>query len=200
MGDEALQVILRFFRALADASRLRILGVVANRECSVDELAGLLNLKPPTVSHHLNKLKELGLVHMRQVGTSHLYSLDEAALRALSRDVLTPAKMVSLADDLDGDAWERKVLRDFFDGDRLKQIPAVLKKKLVVLRWLADRFNPDVHYPEREVNEILKRYHPDSAELRRGMIDHQLMQREHGVYWRTVKPAPESRKPNCTPS
>jgi len=193
MGDEALQVVLRFFRALADASRLRILGIVADRECSVDELASLLSLKAPTVSHHLNKLKELGLMRMRQVGTSHLYSLDEEALRALSRDVLTPAKMVSLADDLEGGAWERKVLRDFFDGERLKQIPAVLKKKMVVLHWLADRFEPGIRYPEFQVNEILKRHHLDSAELRRGMIDHQLMQREHGVYWRTVQPAPVSQ-------
>ena len=128
MGEEALQLVLRFFRALADASRLRILGILAARECSVEELAGLLGVTPPTVSHHLNKLKELDLVRMRQVGTAHLYSLDEVALRRLSKDVLTPEKMVSLADDVEGDAWERKVLRDFFEGERLKQIPAPLKK------------------------------------------------------------------------
>src|SRR6266542_535014 len=184
MSDETLQLMLQFFRALADASRLRILGILAGRECSVEELARLLDLTPPTVSHHLNKLKELSLVRMRQAGTSHLYSLDEVALRRLSKDVLTPAKMVSLADDVEGDAWERKVLRDFFEGERLKQIPANLKKKLVVLRWLVDRFEPNTRYPEREVNEILKRHHPDTAELRRAMIDHRLMRRDHGVYWR----------------
>ncbi|HEU5316304.1 MAG TPA: DUF2087 domain-containing protein [Chloroflexota bacterium] len=121
---------------------------------------------------------------MRQEGTTHLYSLDEVALRRLSKDVLTPEKMVSLADDVEGDAFERKVLRDFFEGERLKQIPAPLKKKLVVLRWLAGKFEPGVRYPEREVNETIKRHHPDTAELRRGMIDHRLMARERGVYWR----------------
>jgi predicted transcriptional regulator len=184
MGEETLQVMLQFFRALADASRLRILGILAGRECSVEELASLLKVKPPTVSHHLNKLKELGLVRMRQDGTTHHYSLDEEALARLSKDVLTPEKMVSLADNVEGDAFERKVLRDFFDGERLRQIPANLTKKLVILRWLAGQFEPGVRYPEREVNEILKRYHEDSAELRRGMIDHRLMGREHGVYWR----------------
>lgn len=188
MGEETLQVVLQFFRALADASRLRILGILAGRECSVEELASLLKVKPPTVSHHLNKLKELGLVRMRAEGTTHLYSLDEEALARLSKDVLTPEKMVSLADNVEGDAFERKVLRDFFEGERLRHIPANLKKKLVILRWLADQFEPGVRYPERQVNELLKRYHEDSAELRRGMIDHRLMRRENGVYWRLPEP------------
>ena len=188
MGEEALHLVLKFFRVLADASRLRILGILASRECSVEELASLLDVTPPTVSHHLNKLKELALVRMRQDGTTHLYSLDEAALRRLSKDVLTPAKMVSLADDVEGDAWERKVLRDFFEGERLKQIPAAMKKKLVVLKWLVNRFEPGVRYPEREVNEILWRHHPDTAELRRAFIDHRLMRREGGVYWRVPEP------------
>ena len=189
MGEERLQLVLQFFRALADASRLRILGILADRECSVEELAALLDVKPPTVSHHLNKLKELNLVKMRQEGTTHLYSMDEEALRLLSRDVLTPEKMASLADDVESDVWERKVLRDFFEGERLKQIPAAQKKKLVVLRWLVNQFEVGMRYPEREVNEIIKRHHPDTAELRRAMIDHRLMRRERGVYWRVPETA-----------
>ena len=190
MGEERLQLVLSFFRALADASRLRILGILADRECSVEELASLLDVKPPTVSHHLSKLKELGLVRMRQEGTTHLYSLDLETLTALSRDVLKPEKIVSLADNVEGDAFERKVLRDFFEGERLKLIPAAQKKKLVVLRWLVERFEPGVKYTEREVNEVLWRYHPDTAELRRGMIDHRLMRRDKGVYWRLTEAGP----------
>jgi predicted transcriptional regulator len=193
MGEEALRVVLQFFRALADASRLRLLGVLADRECSVEELAGLLGLTSPTVSHHLHKLKELGLVRMRQEGTTHLYALDEAALRRLSKEALTPGRLVSLADDVEGDAWERKVLRDFFEGERLKAIPTVHKqhgrKKLeIVLRWLAERFEPGVRYTEREVNEVLQRHHPDTATLRRELVaaGRGLMRRERGVYWRVT--------------
>ena len=189
MGEEALQVVLRFFKALADESRLRLLGVLAERERSVEELAALLNLKAPTVSHHLNKLKELGLVRMRAEGTTHLYALDGEALRTMSKDVLTPEKMVSLVDDVEGEAWERKVLKDFFEGERLKEIPASRKKRLVVLKWLAGRFEPGRPYSEREVNEVIKRYHPDAATLRRELIAarHPLMRRERGVYWRPAE-------------
>lgn len=186
MGEEALQRVLAFFKALADASRLRTIGILAERERSVDELATLLGLQAPTVSHHLSKLKAAGLVQMRQQGTQHLYRLDEEALRDLSRDVLTPERMVSLADDAQGDAWERKVLKDFFEGERLKEIPASRKKRSVVLRWLAGRFEPGVRYSERQVNDLLRRHHPDTAMLRRELIAdaHRLLRRERGVYWR----------------
>ncbi|HEX2032891.1 MAG TPA: metalloregulator ArsR/SmtB family transcription factor [Chloroflexota bacterium] len=191
MAEEALPLVLRFFKALAEESRLRLLGLLAERERSVDELARLLELKAPTVSHHLNKLKELGLVSMRQDGTSHYYRLDTEALRRYSSTVLAPEKIASLADDVQGEAWERKVLKDFFEGERLKEIPASRKKRLVVLKWLAARFEPGVRYQERELNEVLRRYHPDTATLRRELIAaaHGLMRRERGVYWREAEPA-----------
>jgi DNA-binding transcriptional ArsR family regulator len=186
MSGETLVVVLQFFRALADASRLRLLGILAGSECSVEELATRLGLTPPTVSHHLGKLKALGLVRMRPQGTTHLYSLDEETLRRLSKDVLSPEKMRSLADDAEGADWERKVLRDFFEGERLKEIPAARKKREIVLRWLARRFDPGVRYSEREVNEILGRHHPDTATLRRELVAERaaLLRRERGVYWR----------------
>ena len=192
MGEEALQLVLRFFKSLADESRLRIVGILAGRECSVEELAAMLDVKAPTVSHHLNKLKELGLVRMRADGTTHVYSLDVETLRVLSKDVLTPEKMVSLVDDVEGAAWQRKVLKDFFEGQRLKEIPASRKKREVILRWLAGQFEPGVRYTEREVNEVIKRHHPDTATLRRELVANAppLMRRERGVYWRNDRDAP----------
>jgi predicted transcriptional regulator len=184
VGEEQLQTMVRFFKALADESRLRLLGLLAGREASVEELATLLGLTAPTVSHHLARLKELGLVRMRSEGTTHLYALDADTLRSLSKETLEPGRVASLADDIEGEAWERKVLRDFFDGERLKEIPASRKKRLVVLKWLAGHFEPGVRYPERQVNEILRRHHEDVATLRRELVSEAcgLMQRERGVY------------------
>ena len=51
--------ILNFVKALADANRLKIVGLLARRPYSGEELAALLDLKPSTVSHHLSKLVKL---------------------------------------------------------------------------------------------------------------------------------------------
>ncbi|WP_445635692.1 Metalloregulator ArsR/SmtB family transcription factor [Nostoc sp. DSM 114161] len=193
MEKEQFQTLLRFFKALADESRLKIVGILANQECSVEELAVLLQLKEPTVSHHLAKLKELSLVTMRPEGNSRLYQLDSDALQSISKQIFTPEQIASLIDEVDTEAWENKVLKNYFDGDvfdnnsvqRLKEIPASRKKRLVILKWLANRFEIGVQYPERAVNDVLKRYHPDYATLRRELIGYQLMQRENGVYWRS---------------
>ena len=175
---------LHLFKVLADASRLRMLGALASRERSVDELATMLGLKPPTVSHHLAKLRELGLVSMRADGNSHFYRLDEAALQSLSREVLSMERVSSFGASLEGEAWETKVLRDFFDGDRLKEIPASRKKRDVVLKQLATAFKPGRSYKETEVNQVLLRHHPDPATLRRELVGVGLLERQHSVYRR----------------
>lgn len=184
MSPSDLESALTYLKALADESRLKILGILSGREASVEELSALLSLKAPTVSHHLGRLKEAGLVGMRPDGNTHMYSLRVEALRDLNKTLLAPEKMAALVGDLPEQAWERKVLRDFFEGERLKEIPASRKKREVVLRWLAGQFNPGRRYPEAEVNEILKRHHPDFATLRREFIGNRLMEREGGVYWR----------------
>ena len=61
MSDTGFDTLLAFFKAMANESRLRIVGLIAERERSVQELADLLGLKEPTVSHHLSALKALGL-------------------------------------------------------------------------------------------------------------------------------------------
>ncbi|MBD2355960.1 metalloregulator ArsR/SmtB family transcription factor [Tolypothrix sp. FACHB-123] len=192
MRKEQFQTLLQFFKALADESRLKIVGILANQECSVEELAVLLQLKEPTVSHHLSKLKELNLVTMRPEGNSRLYQLDSEALQNISKEIFTPEKIASLIEDVDTEAWESKVLSHYLETNtnnleviqRLKEIPASRKKRLVILKWLANKFEEGVQYPEPNVNETLKRYHPDYATLRRELISCKLMQRDNGVYWR----------------
>ena len=192
MGRQEFETLLQFFKALANENRLKILGILANRECSVQELAILLGLKEPTVSHHLSKLKELGLVHMRVEGNSHLHRLNVEGLQAMSRDVLTSEKMASLVDDLvEYEVWERRVLRIFLEGERIKQIPARFKKRLVVLKWLAGHFEWGARYTETEVNDMIEARHPDYTTLRRQLVDHGLMERDEGVYWRIEWHMPE---------
>ncbi|HYH78282.1 MAG TPA: metalloregulator ArsR/SmtB family transcription factor [Longimicrobium sp.] len=185
MTETDIQRMVAHLKLLANEPRLKLLGLVTAQERSVGELAEIMELKEPTVSHHLSRLSEAGLVTMRREGNVHFYALDADRLRQLSRDLFTPEKVTRLAEQADTGAWERKVLRTYLDGERLTKIPDVRKKRDVVLAWLADRFEHGRRYPEREVNEIIGRHHPDFATLRRELIGARLMEREGGIYWRT---------------
>lgn len=185
---EQLETLLEFFRVLGNESRLKIVGLLANREHSVGELAEALELREPTVSHHLAKLKELGLVDMRAEGNNRFYRLNGKMLERLNKNVFSVEQMASLVED-SGNEWDNKVLKNFLDGDQIKSIPAQYKKQLVILRWLVDRFEHGRRYPEAEVNEIIKRHHPDSASWRRAMVEEGFMAREGGIYWRLPEKA-----------
>lgn len=184
MSGRDLEQAVEYLKVLAHETRLRLLGLLAARERSVGELAEILELKEPTISHHLAKLSEAGLVRMRPRGTVHLYRLHSEALYELSRDLFTPERVAAFAPEHRVDAWERKVLRTYVVEGRLTKIPDVRKKRDVILRWLVTHFEEDRRYPEREVNEVIGRVHPDFATLRRELIGARLMQREEGVYWR----------------
>lgn len=81
---------------------------------------------------------------------------------------------------------DERVLENFVDASgRLTSIPVQHKKRMVVLRWLVEDFQPGRLYPEAEVNSILRRRHDDVWALRRHLVDEELMQRRKGVYWRT---------------
>lgn len=188
MNVSAIDATLRYLKAMAHESRLRLLGILADGEWSVRELAELLDLTEPTISHHLAKLHEAELVCMRPVGTTHLYSLNGTTLQRLNRNLFQPARVAALGSDIGSDAWERKVLRTFLDGDRLTRIPEQHKKRVVVLKWLVERFEFDRAYTELEVNAIIKRHHPDVATLRRELVAAKLMQRDNGIYCRVAPP------------
>ena len=181
MEQDKLEPLLRFFKALANKSRLKIVGILANRECSVSDLADLLDLRESTVSHHLAMLRELGLVRLQAEGNTHIYWLNQEALIQMNKDLFSTESLSTLVQGVDEQSWEDKVLSTFVIDDRLTQIPARFKKRQVILRWLADKFEFDRRYTEREVNEIIQRHHPDYASLRRYMIESKLMQREKVV-------------------
>jgi hypothetical protein len=176
------ETLLAFFKALADESRLRIVGLLAQREYSVQALAQALGLKEPTVSHHLAVLKSTGLVTARAEGTTRWHALDRTALENLSYRVLQRAPEAAPAAD---DDWDSKTLRGFIAADgTLTRIPASRRKRGAVLRWLMRDFAPERRYPEAEVNETIQRHHWDSATLRRELVGHNMLTRKDCVYWR----------------
>ncbi len=179
--------LVNFFKALADSSRLKIVGLLAEKSYSVEELAALLNLKPSTVSHHLSKLSEAGLVQSRAESYYSVYQLDRKMLEEKSRTIFSSEELSTVAAEVDADAYDSKVVKDFTKRDgSLKTIPAQQKKLEAILRHVVKSFETGKRYSEKRVNEILLKYHEDTATLRRELIGYGLMAREGGggEYWR----------------
>jgi len=180
--------LLDFFRALGDADRLKVAGLLAQHPATVVELARALELREPDVVRHLARLGQAGLVRAVSAG-SPAYTFDESALLRLKKQVFQGGRRAPAADR----DWEQKLLDTFVVEGRLMGIPAQHKRRVAITKWLAAHFDPDVRYSEREVNETLLRIHHDSASLRRYMVDYGFMQRDHGVYWRV--PAQQEAQP-----
>ncbi|MBI5351204.1 MAG: metalloregulator ArsR/SmtB family transcription factor [Chloroflexi bacterium] len=183
MSDE----VVTFFKALADANRLKIVGLLAQQPYSVEELAALLELKPSTVSHHLARLAEVGLVSARTESYYNVYQLDEKALESKSKSLFSQENLKASVSEVDLDAYDSKVIGDFTRKDgSLKTIPAQRKKLEAVLRYVVKAFEVNKRYSEKKVNEILSQYHEDTASLRRELVGYGLMKREGGggEYWR----------------
>lgn len=189
MNDqEQMAELLVFFKALADENRLKIIGLLATRPYSVENLAEALTLGVSTTSHHLASLSKAGLVSARAEGHYFIYSLQTETLKTMSQHLLQEENLPKLSEGLGEDAFERKVLASFTDKEgRIKAFPAQEKKHVVLLRYVLKAFEPGVRYPEKQVNEILLRFNEDTALLRRGLVDYKFMAREGGggAYWRT---------------
>ena len=188
MENAALvETLLLFFKALADANRLKIVALLAKEPLSVEQLAAMLGVSSPTVSHHLSRLSEAGLVSARAEGWYSLYRLEPQALADMAKRVLAPDALPAVAADIDVDAYDRKVLKTYLDGDgRVRAFPTQQKKELAILRHVVKSFEPGRRYSEKQVNRTLARFSEDTARLRRHLVEFGLMQREGGggEYWR----------------
>lgn len=181
------ETLVAFFKALADPNRLKIVGLLARQSYTVEQLAALLEIGSPTVSHHLRKLAKVGLVEAKAEGYYSVYSLRPEVLQEQAKTLLGEDGFGTFADEVDLSAFDRKVLGTFTDETGvITAFPVQQKKYLVLLRHVLDVFEPGVRYPEREVNERLAQFNADTARLRRSLVEHVLMAREGGggVYWR----------------
>jgi len=188
--SERFEALLGFFKALSDPNRLRIIGLLAQQPLSVEQMAEMLSLRPSTVSHHLAALSRAGLVSARPESYYNVYSFNPEALEKLARQLLARETLTTLAADVDLDAYDRKVIKDFCTPDgRVKAFPAQRKKFEAILRYVLWDFEPGRRYSEKEVNQILSRFNDDTATLRRELVDYRMLQRQGGggEYWRPIE-------------
>ena len=173
----------QLFKALGHPARLLMLNLIQQKPRHGEELAAILNLKPATISHHLAKLTEIGLLMSTKDQYYQMFSLVEDLLKKPLGDIVRMSQP-SLTNEVAADAYKQKVINTFFKQGRLIRLPTQLKKMQVILELIVQEFEPEQTYTEKEVNFILLDFHEDVATLRRSLVEQGLMTRSQGIYRR----------------
>lgn len=159
--------------------RRAILALLSERRRTLSDVMSALGCRRDEAHKHLRRLVDAGLVE-ESVTADHAaaYGLAPGAdIADLDRAHEPKARRTAQSE-------AEHVLANYLVDGRLKAIPASAKRKLPILVWLLEQFEPARRYSEREVNALLKRYHEDYALLRRALIDLRFMFRADGYYWR----------------
>lgn len=173
MSEDAVDLV----RLLAASERLRVVAALALGARSTAAVAERTGLDTREVLQALRRLQSGGLVAASDDG----WELREERFSEVARTSAPAAEPVDFGT---ADRQAEAVLRVFLPEGRLTQIPNSRSKRLVVLDHVARVFEIGVRYPEREVNALLRAFHPDYAALRRYLVDEGFLSREAGVYWR----------------
>jgi biotin operon repressor len=184
-AERNLDARAELFKGLGHPARLLILSLIHAKPRHGEELAAILGLSAATVSHHLAKLMDIGVLDSRKDQYYQVFSLRRGALAQTVADlVFVPQPGISA--HVEEDAYRDRVLGAFLKRGRLVSIPAQRKKRQIVLERLIQEFAPDRDYPEREVNQVLVEFHDDVATLRRELVGYRLMKRAGGIYRRVT--------------
>ncbi len=175
---------IAFFKCLADKSRLQILKSLAMEDMYVERLAERLGLSAPTVSFHLKKLADAGLVTSCKSQYYTMYSINRNRFETSIMDILREESDEAELQARRESEYRQKVLDTFFEYGKLKAIPAQRKKERIVLEHIAEAFEYGRTYTEREVNIIIADFHDDFCTIRRDMIGEKLLERNAQTYWR----------------
>ncbi len=158
--------------------------IVLHGPAGPDEVAGRTGMKIGQVQRTLGRLVAAGVVGPADENSGDRVVVQMAVMRDAARQA---SRLRPAVDPIDLGASPRQatVLRAFMDDGRLRSIPTQRTKRMVVLDFLAQQFEPGQVYKEEEVNRLLGRYHPDYAALRRFLVDEDFLERRQRFYWRT---------------
>ncbi|WP_129691267.1 metalloregulator ArsR/SmtB family transcription factor [Gottfriedia acidiceleris] len=179
-----LSKVVDFHKALGDLTRVRIIALLQQGQLSGQEIASKLSLKPPTITHHMSKLREVGLIKERRDKNTIYFTLNTKILEMSANAIFTVGTGGDSNMEMSVTESERSsIINNFFTKEgKLKIYPAQRKKKLVVLAHMIKGLEFGRVYQEKEINEYLKGFHEDYATLRRELIMCQYMYRENNQY------------------
>ena len=175
---------IRLFKCLADKSRLQILKSLMIEDMYVERLAERLGLTAPTVSFHLKKLSEAGVVTSYKSQYYTMYTLNKAIFETTILQILEEKSDEAALQTQREAEYRQKVIDTFFEYGKLKSIPAQRKKERIILEVIVQAFEFDRIYAEREVNLMIADFYDDFCTIRRDLVAENLLDRDAGQYWR----------------
>ncbi|MDE7095671.1 MAG: metalloregulator ArsR/SmtB family transcription factor [Anaeroplasmataceae bacterium] len=175
---------INLFKCLADKSRIQILKSLSIEDMYVERLAERLGLTPPTISFHLKKLLDANAVTSYKKQYYMMYSLNKEIFQISMLDIIKQESDEAQKQAQRDAEYRQKVIDAFFEYGKLKSIPTQLKKERVILEVIAEAFNFDKLYSEREVNIIIADFYDDFCTIRRDMVSEHLLGRNNKEYWR----------------
>lgn len=163
---------------LADDDRRAVFAAVTLGAPGLDDVSRTARLTPERAAKALGRLVDGGLVITGEDGTLAVvgHAFQEAARQALAR----PRR-----DEHAGEPEDRRKVLDVFVRDGLiVSFPAARESGRTLFDWVVQDFEPGRRFTERHVNATLRRRHPDTATLRRYLVDEEMLDRGDGEYWR----------------
>lgn len=188
---------LTIIKALADASRLAIVGSLVEQSQYVEEIAQRHALAPSTVSFHLKKLEKAGIVRSRKEQYYVVVEANKPLLDTTLKDLVNVSATLKNKGEQRLEEYRHKVLSTFFRNGMLERLPSQQKKRRIVLEEFALHFEPGRRYQEAEVTGVIRPLFDDYCVIRRLLIDEQILRREGAAYWRACEEN-QGAKPRVT--
>ena len=163
--NESRNEEIAVFKALADESRLKIISILLEKDSYTEYLANRLGLTPPTITYHMDKLEKAGIVFSTRIQHYIIYSINR---ELMDRRIGEYIQAVIQYDDTK--SYEEKVVDNFFEYGRLMKLPTQIKKREVVVGYIASKFELDKIYTEKDLVTILAELYDDYCTLKRDLL------------------------------
>ncbi|MBW3622774.1 MAG: DUF2087 domain-containing protein [Armatimonadetes bacterium] len=190
-----LALMTGFVKLLGDRGRLAIIGLLAARPRTLDELAeDLATASRATLTRNLKLLEDAEWISSDGNGT---YRLRPDALTTLRAAMARVEILSGAMSDSDAPATTAPAPRQnpqpmlaayFDDQGRLRRMPAQRRQKELVLRHVGEQlFTMGRSYDEKEVNELLEPLYKDVDAIREDLVEVGVMERRNGRYWISLR-------------
>jgi len=173
---------IEIMKSLADSSRLQALNALMEKPQYVEEIAARLNLAVSTVSFHLKKLENVGLLKKTKEQYYTVYSINDELFSLTLKELTSFNNIERFIQDERIKKYREKVLKTFIKQGRLTALPVQHKKKLIILEEFSSKFTAGKKYSEKEIDTVIKNIYDDHCTIRRLLIEEGYMIRDKQVY------------------